>query len=125
MEKDHPTYLAAVSENEEAFVYIQMHANTYVIGFVKVGEEKFNLTPDPEKVHVVFEPVFTDNETIYFVTDYDSDDIYLAKFDLKSKEFTKVLAIEGESIESLKWDKENNAFYLSHNQRCDRCFISI
>ena len=107
-----PTYLAAVSENEEVSVYIKMHANTYVIGIVKVGAEKFNLTPDSEQVHVVFEPVFTDNETIYFVTDFDSDDKYLAKFDLKSKEFTKVLAIEGESIESLKWDKENNAFYL-------------
>ena len=107
-----PTYLAAVSENEEATVYIQVHANTYVIGFVNVGEEKFNLTPDSEKVHVVFEPVFTDNETIYFVTDYDSDDMYLAKFDLKSKEFTKVLAIDGESIQSLKWDKGNNTFYL-------------
>ena len=107
-----PTYLAAVSENEEATVYIQMYANTYVIGFVKIGEEKFNLTPDSEQVHVVFEPVFTDDETIYFVTDFDSDDMYLAKFDLKSKEFTKVLVIEGESIESLKWDKGKNAFYL-------------
>ena len=108
-----PTYLAAVSENEEAIVYIQMYANTYAIGYVKIGGEKFNLTPDSEQVHVVFEPVFTDNETVYFVTDFDSDDMYLAKFDLKSKEFSKVLVINGESIESLKWDKGNNAFYIA------------
>ena len=75
-------------------------ANTYVVGFVKIGEETFNITPDPEKVHVAFEPVFTDNETIYFLTDYESDDIYLAKFDLKSKAFSKILAFDGESIQS-------------------------
>jgi len=106
------TELAAVSENEEAFVYLRSFANTYIVGFVKVGEENFNITPDPEKVHVAIEPVFTDNETIYFVTDYDSNDMYLAKFDLKSKAFSKVLAFDGESIQSIKWDKDNKTFYL-------------
>ena len=107
-----PTQLAAVSENEEASVYLRAFANTYVVGFVKIGEETFNITPDPQKVHVALEPIFTDNETIYFVTDYDSDDMYLAKFDLNAKEFSKVIALDGESIQSIKWDKENKAFYL-------------
>lgn len=107
------TELAAVSENEQASVYLRAFANTYVVGFVKVGEETFNLTPDPEKIHVAYEPVFTDNETIYFVTDYDSDDLYLAKFDLTSKVFSKVLAIEGEGIQSISWDKGNDVLYLT------------
>ncbi|MGF7125475.1 WD40 repeat protein [Natronobacillus azotifigens] len=50
-----PTELAAVSEDETAFVYLRMFANTYSIGFVQVGEENYPLTPDPEKVHVTFE----------------------------------------------------------------------
>ncbi|WP_342504752.1 S9 family peptidase [Sporosarcina sp. FSL K6-2383] len=107
------TELAAVSENEQASVYLRAFANTYVVGFVKVGEETFNLTPDPEKIHVAYEPVFTDNDTIYFVTDYDSDDLYLAKFDLTSKVFSKVLAIEGEGIQSISWDKGNDVLYLT------------
>src|SRR5699024_9022145 len=79
---------------------------------VKVGEEKHSLTPDPEQVHVTFDPVFTDNNTIYFITDYDSDDVYVAKFDLEKKSFSKIVSIEGESIDTMKWDKTNQALYL-------------
>ena len=41
-----PTELAAVSDDEEKFVFSQAFANTYVISFVKIGEDTFNLTPD-------------------------------------------------------------------------------
>lgn len=107
-----PTELAAVSENEEAFVYLRAFANTYVTGFVKAGEETHSLTPDPKKVHVTFEPVFADEKTIYFVTDYEREHSYVAKFDLESKEFSSVLEIDNESIQTIKWDKDNNKFYL-------------
>ncbi|MFC4024906.1 S9 family peptidase [Oceanobacillus longus] len=107
-----PTELAAVSDNEEAFVYLRSFANTYVTGFVKQGEETIPLTPDPEKVHVSFDPVFTDDHTVYFVTDYESEYSYLAKLDLNTKKFTSVLTIETESVTTLKWDKSNKAFYL-------------
>ena len=108
-----PTELSAVSDNEEAFVYLRAFANTYVTGFVKVGEETHHLTPDPEKVHVVFEPVFTDDKTIYFVTDYDSEYSYVAKFDIDKKEFSPYLKIENESVQTIKWDKEHSKFYLT------------
>ncbi|PAV28201.1 S9 family peptidase [Virgibacillus profundi] len=107
-----PTELSAVSDNEEAFVYLRTFANTYVTGFVKVGEETHSLTPDPKKVHVAFEPVFVDDKTIYFVTDYESEYSYVAKFDLKTKEFSSVLEIADESIQTIKWNKDNNKFYL-------------
>jgi len=107
-----PTLLAAVSEDEKSFVFSRSFANTYVTSHVKVGEEKHSLTPDPEQVHVTFDPVFTDNNTIYFITDYDSDDAYVAKFDLEKKSFSKIVSIEGESIDTMKWDKTNQALYL-------------
>ncbi|OZU87487.1 S9 family peptidase [Virgibacillus indicus] len=107
-----PTELAAVSDNEEAFVYLRTFANTYVTGFVKVGEEMHSLTPDPKKVHVAFDPIFTDDKTIYFITDYESEYSYIAKFDLETKEFSTCLEIENESIQTIKWDKERNEFYL-------------
>ncbi|MUK89321.1 alpha/beta fold hydrolase [Ornithinibacillus sp. L9] len=106
-----PTNLTAVSDDEKKFVYLRSFANTYVTGFVKVGNETYSLTPDPNKVHVTFEPVFVD-ETIYFVTDYDSEYSYVAKFDLNTKEFSQVLSIDNESINSLEWDKTNKLFYL-------------
>lgn len=108
-----PTYLNAVSDNEEAFVYSRSFANTYVTSFVKTGDETYYLTPDPSKVHIAFDPVFTDDETIYFVTDYGNEFNYVAKFDIASKEFSKVLEIENESVETIKWNKEKSMFYLT------------
>ncbi|SET81749.1 Dipeptidyl aminopeptidase/acylaminoacyl peptidase [Oceanobacillus limi] len=108
-----PTNLAAVSDKEDAFVFLRSFANTYVTGFVKIGDDTFSLTPDPEKVHVTFEPVFVDEKTIYFVTDYESEYSYVAKYELETKKFTPVLEIENESVESLKWDKANKLFYLT------------
>lgn len=107
-----PTRLAAVSPEEKTEVYLRSFANTYVTGFVKVGEERQPLTPDHDKVHVTFSPLFIDEKTVYFLTDYENEFTYLAKYELESKTFSKVLEIDGESIESLKWHKETKAFYL-------------
>lgn len=107
-----PTNLTAVSPDEKAFVYLKTYANTYVTAHVLVDGEKHFLTPDPETVHVAFGANFTDDETIYFLTDYDSDYTYLAKFDLKTKSFEKVLSFENESIKRMSYDKEGRSFYL-------------
>ncbi|GEN84029.1 peptidase S9 [Sporosarcina luteola] len=107
-----PTELAAVSDDEKKFVFSRAFANTYVISFVKVGEETVNLTPDAAKVHVSYDPVFTDDETIYFVTDYESDFSYIAKFDLTTKSFSKVLEVEGESVQTIKFNKDKGEFYF-------------
>ncbi|MCM3638077.1 S9 family peptidase [Sporosarcina luteola] len=107
-----PTQLAAVSDDEEKFVFSRAFANTYVISFVKIGEDTFNLTPDASKVHVAGDPVFTDDNTIYFVTDFESDFTYIAKFDLMTKSFSKVLEVEGESVQTIKFNKDNGEFYF-------------
>lgn len=107
-----PTNLATVSDDETAFVYLRSFANTYVTGFIKVGEKTYNLIPDPEKVHVVFEPVFVDEQTILFVTNYESEYNYLAKFDMTTEAFSAVLTIDNESIQVIKHDKQNDALYL-------------
>ncbi|WP_337019759.1 S9 family peptidase [Oceanobacillus massiliensis] len=107
-----PTELAAVSDDEQAFVYLRAFANTYVTGFVKKGEETWSITPDPEKVHMSFDPIFTDNKTIYFVTDYESEYSYVAKFDMETQEFASVLTINQESITTLKFDQSTNSLYL-------------
>src|SRR5690625_4116756 len=107
-----PTQLVAISPQEDAFIYLRSFANTYVIGFVKHNNEIHHLTPDHEKVHVTFDPVFVDDTTIYFLTDYESEYNYVAKYDLKTKEFSKVIEIEKESIQTLKWHKEQETFYL-------------
>lgn len=111
--KDGATQLAAVSENEEAIIYTRAFANTYAVSFVQIGEETHNLTPDASKVHVATDPVFVDNNTIYFVTNYDSEYNYVAKFEIDSQQFSSVLEIDQESVESLKWNKETSTFYVA------------
>lgn len=108
-----PTQVVGVSDDERAFVFVQLLANTYIKSFVKIDEKIYNLVPDPDKVHVASQPLFTDNETIYFVTDYESNYRYVAKYDLKQQEFSKVGEIEEESVTHLKWDKKNEVFYLT------------
>jgi len=107
------TELSAVSDNEQAFVYSRAFANTYATLFVEIGNETHNLTPDAEKVHIATDPIFTDDNTIHFVTNYDSEFNYVAKFDIGSKQFSRVLEIDSESVESLKWHKESAIFYVT------------
>lgn len=107
------TNLSAVSDNEGAFVYSTAFANTFVTLFVKIGDETHNLTPDASQVHIATEPVFTDDNTIYFVTNYGSEYNYVAKFEIDSKQFSSVIKIDNESVESLKWHKESGTFYIA------------
>lgn len=108
-----PTLLSAVSDDEKAFVFNRSYANTYVTAHVKVGDKEYSLVPDPDQVHVAINPVFTDKQTIYFTTDYNSDNQYLAQFNLETKSFAKVIEIDGESIDQLEWDKVNQVFYFT------------
>lgn len=107
-----PTFLTAISKDEKVFVFIQMFANTYIKGMVKVGTETYELVPDSNKIHTVSDPVFIE-DTIYFVTNYESEYSYVAKFDLKKKDFSKVLSIEKESIISLNHHKDPHTFYVT------------
>ncbi|MFZ3579147.1 S9 family peptidase [Virgibacillus sp. DJP39] len=111
--KDGLTELAAVSKNEKSFVFLQAFANTYVTGFVKTGDRDYCLTPDPEKIHVTFDPVFVDDSTVYFVTDYESEYSYVAKFNLPKKEFSQVVSLDGESVKGMKFGKKQHALYIT------------
>lgn len=106
------TELAAVSEDENSFVYLHALANTYVKAVVETQGKTFSLLPDPEIVHIATNPIFTDNQTIYFLTDYESEYTYLARFDIETKTTATVLSITNESITHLEWDKKNNLLYL-------------
>lgn len=107
-----PTYLAAISKDENAFVFMQMFANTYISGFVKVGDESYPLVPDPEKIHTVTDAVMID-DVVYFVTNYESEYSYVAMFDLHTKTFSEVLQIEDETITSLTYHKRDHKFYVT------------
>ncbi|MCM3388855.1 S9 family peptidase [Ureibacillus chungkukjangi] len=107
-----PTAIEAVSPSENSFVSIKQFGNTHSLAFVHVGEEKFLLTPETTEQHTVSEIVYTSESDIYFLTEFNDDLSYLAKFDLTSKEFSKVLQLEKEDFSSLTYSKKNNSLYL-------------
>jgi dipeptidyl aminopeptidase/acylaminoacyl peptidase len=111
--KDASTYLVNVSPEEKSFLYLKHFANTYTLGFVKRDEEDILLTPQTEAQHTVSGAVFVSEEELFLLTNYNEDLTYLAKFNLSTKEFTKVLAKDGEDFNQIKVDKERNVLYLA------------
>lgn len=107
-----PTYLFDVSEDELNTAYIQMFANTYTVGFVKTEDGKEYITPDKDEVHNVFDPVFTKDDEVWFITNYKSDLSYLAKYNLSTKTFAKVAGFEDESLISIKFNRHTNMMYM-------------
>ncbi|MCL6572609.1 MAG: prolyl oligopeptidase family serine peptidase [Bacillus sp. (in: Bacteria)] len=109
---DAATYLYDLSPEENSYLFIKQFANTYTLGFVKRDGEDILLTPVTEEQHTVSGAVYTSEDELYLLTNYNDDLSYLAKFNLNTKAFTKVLAKEGEDFTGIKYDKDRNSLYL-------------
>ncbi|RXJ04045.1 S9 family peptidase [Anaerobacillus alkaliphilus] len=107
-----PTYMAALAPDESSYVTISSLANTYSLGYVVVNGEKRLLTPTKEEVHTVTNPVYTDENTIYFVTNFGEEFSYIASYNLVSGEFLPVKKIPSESVKNLKWNKTFKSFFF-------------
>ena len=110
--KEASTQLEAVSPEEKSYVYGKVFGNTYSLAYVSINNEDFLLTPKTDKQHTTGNVLYVSEDEIYFLTDYDADLSYLAKFNLNTKEFTKVLAIENEDFSDVKYNKKDNVLYL-------------
>ncbi|MEK3981318.1 S9 family peptidase [Psychrobacillus sp. FSL K6-2836] len=107
-----PTSIEAVSPDEKSFVSGKQFGNTYSLAYVHLGAEAILLTPETKEQHTVSEVLYTSESEIYFLTNYNSDLTYLAKFDLEAKEFKKVLEINKEDFSSIHFSKEDQSLYL-------------
>ncbi|MEW9501093.1 S9 family peptidase [Jeotgalibacillus marinus] len=110
------TYLVTKSPNEKNFIYLKHFANTYTLAYAKVGNNDVLLTPETDKHHTVSSAVFVSDNEIYFVTNYESDYSYLAKFDLEKSEFKKVIEVENEDFIDVQYDKITKSLYLASQQ---------
>ncbi|MEI5905551.1 S9 family peptidase [Bacillus spongiae] len=106
------TIMFDISPEENSFLILKFFSNTYTLAYAKCNNEEILLTPDKEVQHTVSEAVYVSETEIYLLTNYDSDFSYLAKFDLKSKEFHKVLSIEKEDFAQMNYDKTTQMLYL-------------
>lgn len=108
-----PTTLAGVSPDEKTIAFGKTYANTYAIHYIRrEGEEPQCLTPNPDVVHVTGDVHFIDNDKVLFVTDYEAEYAYVARYDIPSKQFTKLCEIERESVSSIQWHKDSQTIYI-------------
>ncbi len=105
------SFLVAVDEEESNFVYIKQYANTYSPGFVFQNGKSYSLTPATDDQFTVGDGVFVENE-YYFLTTYNERFAYLAKFNVDTHEFAKVLSIEKEEFGAVRFDKSTKSLYL-------------
>jgi dipeptidyl aminopeptidase/acylaminoacyl peptidase len=105
------SFLVAVDEDESNFVYIKQYANTYSPGFVFQNGKSYSLTPETDEQFTVGDGVFVENE-YYFLTTYNEGFAYLAKFNVDTHEFAKVLSIEKEEFGAVRFDKSTKNLYL-------------
>ena len=104
-------FLLGTNDEETSFVYLKQFANTYAPGYVYQDGKSYSLTPETDEQFTVGDGVFVEKE-YYFVTTFGEDFSYLAKFHLETHEFSKVLSLEKEEFDSVRFDKQTNSLYL-------------
>lgn len=110
--KDAGTTLCAVSPGENSVVYGKFFSNSHSRGYVRAGGNDFPLIPDAEEPHLEGEFVYVSENEIYFLTNYQSDFVYLAKFDVSAKRFSKVLQMDKEEFSLLRYGKKDQVLYI-------------
>ncbi|WP_328006920.1 S9 family peptidase [Heyndrickxia acidicola] len=106
-----PTYLVTVSEDQAKLVYLKVFANTYIKGYLYENGQSHSLTPDTDEQFTVLDAVFA-NDELYFVTTFKEDFSYLAKFDLHTHTYSKILSLDKEDVTSVQYSKANHSMYL-------------
>ncbi|WP_322348792.1 S9 family peptidase [Paenibacillus albus] len=109
---DAVTALVQVSHSETSFAYVKVYSNTYQLLYIRVGNEDLLVTPKTDEEHAVTAAVYTTEDEIYLLTNYDSDYSYLASFNLKTKVFSKVCSLEHVDMSALEYDKLRKRLYI-------------
>lgn len=107
-----PTFIAAVSPEEKSFVSLKQFGNTHSLAYLHLDDKTILLTPETTEQHTVSDVLYTSESDIYFLTNYDSDLTYLAKFNVETKEFIKVLDIDKEDFSAVHFSKKDHRLYL-------------
>ena len=107
-----PTYVTTVSPAETSFIYKRQFGNTHNLFYLHIDGESLLLTPETDEQHTVSSVNYTSETDIYFVTNYNADLSYLAKYDITTNQFSVVLQLEKEDFASVKFSKAENALYI-------------
>jgi len=87
-----PTVLVDVARDESSFITIREFTNTHAVGYVHRGDEVRCLTPDPQAMQATEGGAYLGDDYI-FATDFGSDRTYVARHNLTTGAFSKVLEL--------------------------------
>lgn len=107
------TTLESVSSDESSLVISKTFSNTYILGYVKLGDELVCVTPSAEIEHNVKDFHYVDEKSLLFVTNYEDEFEYVASFDLITREFQVVCKVQNESVKAIKWHKDSRTLYFT------------
>lgn len=106
------TLLLESSPEEKSYLYGKFYNNTYSLPYVLKDDVHLLLTPDKETEQTFGGGVYVTEEEIYLITNYGEDFSYLAKSDLQSRKFEKVLQLEDQDVSDLTFDSSKKCLYL-------------
>jgi esterase/lipase len=107
-----PSYLLSVSPDQSSFVYSKEIGNTSSFAYVLMGDEPILLTPNADEAHRVHQAEYWDNEKIVMLTNYQSEFSYVAQYSLNTREYEKIVELEGHELSELTLDKDRNKLYF-------------
>ncbi len=107
-----PIVVAAVSSNDSSYVFTESYSNTHVAAFYQSSGDKISLVPDPAVPHTIRDVLFSD-DTVYFVTNYQSEFSYLASFNLLTYEFQPLLKLEKEEVKAIQWHSDTSSLFIA------------
>jgi dipeptidyl aminopeptidase/acylaminoacyl peptidase len=122
--KEAATYLGTVNEDQTNLVYLKVFANTYMKGYLYQNGNSYSLTPETSEQFTVMDAVFA-NDELYFVTTFGEDFSYLAKFDLITHEFSKVLSLDKEDATAVYFSKTSQSLYLASSKGVNDYFYQF
>lgn len=108
-----PSYLLGVSPKETSFAFSKELGNTSTFGYIMLNGEQVSITPSTEEPHRVHEVVYLDEDSVLAVTNFQSEFSYLARFQLSTRTFEKLVEIEGHEITGLAVNKEKGVAYFA------------
>ncbi|WP_449539793.1 S9 family peptidase [Ferdinandcohnia sp. Marseille-Q9671] len=107
-----PSYLFSVSPDESSLAYSKEIGNSSVFGYVLKAEESIPVTPSQEIPHAVHQVEYLDNDTLLLVTNYQSEFSYIAKFQISTRSFEKVVEINDYELGELTIDNDRNQLFF-------------
>lgn len=101
----------AVAPDGSSWVYNKAYSNTFAIPYLVQDGAAVCMTGDEETPHVGGNARYLDADTILFITNYQSEHPYVAKYSVSTRSFVCLFSLEGHDIMELEVHRDTGTVY--------------